>query len=103
LDAQSTEEAAFDDDDLRTLQGMADMVAVALDNARLFAETRRSVRQQQLVTRITERLQQASSMADILSLTAADLGETFDLAQATVCLGTAAEFQNPSRLVQDTE
>lgn len=103
LDAQSTEEAAFDDDDLRTLQGMADMVAVALDNARLFAETRRSVRQQQLVTRITERLQQATSLTDILSLTAADLGETFDLDQATVCLGTAAEFQNPSRLVRDTE
>lgn len=107
LDAQSAEEAAFDDDDLRTLQGMADMVAVALDNARLFAATRRSVRQQQLVTRITERLQQATSLADILSLTAADLGETFDLAQATVCLGTAAEFQNPPRFygtpVQDTE
>jgi HAMP domain-containing protein len=92
LNVQSTEEAAFDDDDVRTLQGMADLVAIALENAHLFTETRRGVLYQQLVTRVTDRMQRATSIADILTLTLEDLGETFDLAQAAVCLGTEAEL-----------
>jgi GAF domain-containing protein len=92
LDVQSTEESAFDDDDVRTLQGLADLVAIALENARLFAETRRGIRHQQLVARITDRLPQATSIADILTVTLEDLGDTFDLAQATVWLGTEAQL-----------
>lgn len=38
LTIQSTEEAAFDRDTITVLQTMADQVAVALDNARLFTE-----------------------------------------------------------------
>lgn len=39
LDVQSTEEAAFAQDDIATLQVLADQVAVAIENAKLFAET----------------------------------------------------------------
>nr|HID12665.1 HAMP domain-containing protein [Anaerolineae bacterium] len=38
LDVQSTEEAAFDEDDVRALQNMADQIAVAIDNARKFSD-----------------------------------------------------------------
>ncbi len=40
MTVQSVEEAAFDEADIAVLQTMADQVAVAIDNARLFAETR---------------------------------------------------------------
>ena len=40
LDVQSIEEAAFTDDDIETLQVLADQVALALDNARLLKESR---------------------------------------------------------------
>jgi GAF domain-containing protein len=93
LDVQSTEEAAFDDDDLRTLQGMADLIAIALENARLFAKTRRGARHQHLVAGITDRLQRTTNIADVLTLTLKDLGEIFDLAQATICLGSEAELR----------
>ena len=93
LDVQSTEEAAFDDEDVRTIQGMADTVAIALENAHLFAETRRSMRRQHLAARITDRLQHTTSVADILAKTVQDLGETFDLSEATICLGTETELQ----------
>ena len=43
LDVQSTQEAAFDEDDIQTLQGMANQVAVALENARLFQEIQHSL------------------------------------------------------------
>lgn len=93
LDLHSTEENAFDDNDVHLLQGMADVVAVALQNARRFSETRRIAQQQQLVARVTDRMQRATTAADILILTLKELGETFDLAQAAICLGREAEFQ----------
>ncbi len=43
LDVQSTQEAAFNEEDIITLQGMANQVAIALENARLFQETQRSL------------------------------------------------------------
>lgn len=38
LDVQSTQEAAFSEQDIETLQNMANQVAVAIENARLFQE-----------------------------------------------------------------
>ena len=93
LDVQSIEENAFGNDDLSALQGMADLVAITLENARLFATTRKGTRHQRIVTAISERVQQAVSIDETLALTLEELSETFDLARATVCLGTEAELQ----------
>ena len=43
LDVQSTQEAAFGSQEIDTLQGMANQVAIALENARLFQETQASL------------------------------------------------------------
>ena len=43
LDVQSTEANAFTKDDIETLGVLADQIAIAIDNARLFAETQRSL------------------------------------------------------------
>jgi GAF domain-containing protein len=40
LDVQSTSLHAFSDEDIQTIQMMADQVAIAIDNARLFSEQR---------------------------------------------------------------
>lgn len=40
LDVHSSQEAAFNEHDIETLQNMANQVAISLDNARLFQETR---------------------------------------------------------------
>ena len=45
LDAQSTEANAFGEEVVETLQGMADQVAVALENARLFQESEQALRE----------------------------------------------------------
>ncbi len=45
LDVQSTQEAAFDEDDVRVLQTMADQLAVAIENTRLLHATRQTVRE----------------------------------------------------------
>ena len=51
LDVQSTKESAFNEDDINTLQGMANQVAIALENARLFEETQRSLEELRAVNR----------------------------------------------------
>jgi GAF domain-containing protein/HAMP domain-containing protein len=43
LDVQSREEAAFSQEDIATLQVLADQTAVAIENARLFAENRQAL------------------------------------------------------------
>ncbi len=40
LDVHSSQETAFNEQDIETLQNMANQVAISLDNARLFQETR---------------------------------------------------------------
>jgi signal transduction histidine kinase/CheY-like chemotaxis protein len=47
LDVQSTEEAAFSEEDVEVLQTMADQVALAIENARLLEEGQRTLRELQ--------------------------------------------------------
>jgi sensor domain CHASE-containing protein/GAF domain-containing protein len=52
LDVQSTQKAAFDEDDIATLQGMADQIAVALENARLFQQSEATLKELETANRL---------------------------------------------------
>ncbi len=52
LDIQSTQEKAFDQNDITALQGMADQIAVALENARLFQQAQASLKEAELANRM---------------------------------------------------
>ncbi len=49
LDAQSTKEGAFGPEDIETLQSTANLVAIALENARLFQESAESLREMRAI------------------------------------------------------
>jgi GAF domain-containing protein/HAMP domain-containing protein len=51
LDVQSTEKAAFTDEDIQMLNLLADQVSLAIENARLFDETRRALSESEMVSR----------------------------------------------------
>ncbi|MEJ2510037.1 MAG: GAF domain-containing protein, partial [Anaerolineales bacterium] len=51
ISIQSTEINGFDDDDLTVLQGIADSLAIALENARLFEQFKKSLREIQQLNR----------------------------------------------------
>ncbi|MDH4137654.1 MAG: GAF domain-containing protein, partial [Anaerolineae bacterium] len=51
LTVQSTETTAFSDEDISALQTMADQIAVAIDNARLFREVQSSLEEAQAIHR----------------------------------------------------
>jgi GAF domain-containing protein len=52
LSIQSTREAAFDRSDIAALQGMADQIAVALENARLFQQTQTTLKELEMTNRM---------------------------------------------------
>jgi GAF domain-containing protein/HAMP domain-containing protein len=52
LDIQSTQAQAFDEGDITALQGMADQIAVALENARLFQQAQSSLKEVERVNRL---------------------------------------------------
>ncbi len=63
LTVQSTQEAAFSEEDITVLQTMVDQVAIALENARLFEEARREIEER----RYTQlKLEEAQNFQDIL-------------------------------------
>ena len=55
LDVQSTQVAAFDENDVAALQAMADQVAVALENARLFQQSRAALHELDTTNRLLVR------------------------------------------------
>ena len=55
LDIQSTAAQAFDEDSITALQGMADQVAVALENARLFQQAQSSLKEVERFNRLLTR------------------------------------------------
>jgi GAF domain-containing protein len=50
MDIQSTEAQAFAEEDINALQSLADQIALALDNARLLAESQSALKQLQSIT-----------------------------------------------------
>jgi DNA-binding LacI/PurR family transcriptional regulator/GAF domain-containing protein len=79
LNVQSTHEAAFDEDDVRALQSMADQVAVAIENARRISDeaamleaTSPVYRASRLLTTATATDEVASAIIDSVNTTGAD-------------------------------
>ncbi len=78
LDIHSTKEAAFGQQEIDTLQNMANQVAIALENARLFQETQQNLRELRTLQR--QYLQQAWQETNLLQReTTVTIGEDSDL------------------------
>ncbi len=68
LDVQSQEQNAFSDDDIATLQLMANQLANVIDNARLFETTQQNLREIDLLYRTTQALIKAGNEEELFSL-----------------------------------
>ncbi len=65
LDVQSTEEAAFDEEDVQTLRIMADQIAVAIDNARKFSDEAMLLEATSPLYRVSRRLTTAMTVKEV--------------------------------------
>ena len=88
LNVQSTEEAAFDKDDVRTLQSMANQVAIAIENARRVSDETAMLEATSLIYRASRRLTTATSASEVADAIIASVADT----GADGCLAVEFEF-----------
>ncbi|HDQ72615.1 MAG TPA: GAF domain-containing protein [Chloroflexi bacterium] len=65
LNVQSTEEAAFDDDDIRALQSMANQIAVAIENAQRISEEALLLEAASPIYRVSRDLAQVTTISEV--------------------------------------
>jgi GAF domain-containing protein len=92
LDVQSTQEAAFSEDDVAVLQTMADQLATAIANARLFEQVQRRARRERLTREITAKVVGSTDLETILKTTALELGKVMGTSHALIRLGTQPDL-----------
>jgi len=76
LNVQSTEEAAFDEDDVRALQSMADQIAVAIENARRVSDEALLLEASSPIYRTSRRLVQVTTVDQVADSIIASVAET---------------------------
>ncbi len=76
LNVQSTEEAAFDDDDVRALQTMANQVAVAIENARRISDETRLLEVASPIYRLSRSLARATTVSEVAESIISSIAET---------------------------
>ncbi len=77
LDAQSEKLDAFSDIDTFTLQTVADQLAVAIENSRLYAETQRRAERLAVVNRVSAAVGATLALDDLLALVHAEIAPVF--------------------------
>lgn len=93
MTVQSANVRAFDEDDIAILQSVADSLAIALENDRLFNETRKSLDE----IRSLNRAYVQQSWAETLG-TYGDLSYAYENPQAPAGMGTPGQVQVPIML-----
>ncbi|MBL7064914.1 MAG: GAF domain-containing protein [Anaerolineae bacterium] len=88
LDVQSTGEAAFDEDDVRTLRIMANQVAVAIENARKFSDEALLLEATSPIHRASRRLTTATTTSEVADAIIDSVAET----RADGCIVVQFEF-----------
>ncbi len=76
LNVQSTEEAAFDGDDVRALQSLANQIAIAIENARRVSDEARLLELSSPIYRVSRRLAQATTTDEVAEAIIASIRET---------------------------
>lgn len=76
LNVQSTEEAAFDEDDIRSLQSMADQLAIAIENARRLSSEAAMLEATSPIYRFSRRLASAATVEDVADVIIETVSET---------------------------
>jgi PAS domain S-box-containing protein len=90
LTIQSVRRNAFTDADITVLQTMADQLANAIANARLYEQTQRRARREQTIREISDKLRAAPNLELLLETAARELGSHLHLQRARLTLGVTA-------------
>ncbi|MBL8058788.1 MAG: HAMP domain-containing protein, partial [Anaerolineales bacterium] len=95
LELQSRRAEAFQADAVEVLQTLADQIAVAVENSRLFARQQRLLQLEALVISLTNRIHQSYKPEAILESAATELGRALGASRAVVRLYPPTEWPEP--------
>ncbi len=84
LDVQSIHPNAYEEADVEALSVLGDQLAIALENARLFEQTRRRANELEAMSDVSTALRMASSPSEILDVTLDQISELFDVQASAV-------------------
>jgi sigma-B regulation protein RsbU (phosphoserine phosphatase) len=84
LEAINKEEGVFTGADVEMLTDLAEQVAIALDNARLYERVRREVREKELLYEVGQRISSSLDLEEVLDLILDCLGEVVAFAAAGI-------------------
>ncbi len=96
LDVQSDRPFVFGVDEVAILVTIADQLAVALQNARLFDQTARQARREALVVEITSKIRAAGDMDAMLRTAVTELRQALGAGKAAVRLALPGAANGPS-------
>lgn len=94
LDVQHNVRNGLDADDVDILQAIANQVAVALRNARLYEQTRRQAEREALINEISQKIQNATTIDGALQVAVRELGRAVGAKQTSVRLTAMLEPEN---------
>lgn len=100
LDVQSDREDRFGPDLLDVFMTLAGQVAVSLENARLFRETEQASRHEQTLNAITQEIQRATSLDEVIATAARALGKALRAPHTAIELRLASSPQDVDELVE---
>jgi GAF domain-containing protein len=87
LDIHSAKSNAFGENEINILQTLAGQVAVAVQNARLFAQVSHRAERERKVVEITSRIRATNDISTILQTAAGELRRALGISNATVVVG----------------
>lgn len=90
LDIQQSVVDGFDEDDARLIQSIANQVAIAVQNARAYTVAQRQAEREALIRSISEKIQSASTIEDVMSASLSELAQALSARRASVHIGRPA-------------
>jgi len=94
LDVQHNIVNGLKPEDADLLRSIADQVAVALQNARLYTETQRQAEREALAVAIGQKIQGAATVEEVLQVAARELGQALGAQRSSVQLNLGAQSGN---------
>ena len=84
------EDGDWTEEEIETLQEIADQLAQALDSARLYQDTQLRAAREQLAAEIATHMRETLDVETVLKITADEIYQALDLDELTICLSSKA-------------
>lgn len=94
LDIQHNVVDGINKEEIVLLRSISDQIAIALENARLFERIQQQANREALLNRVTQRIQLADSVEQVLQIAAQELGKALNAEYTTVQFGKQNQHAN---------